>query len=88
LYAINKEHANFVTLAKKNMQYERVYSHPSDINNGLHSDQTIKLTGVKSALEYPEKFRRIHYYDKEQKRYLYFITNNFEITSIDDCCII
>jgi Domain of unknown function (DUF4372)/Transposase DDE domain len=77
LYNISISKASFVTLAKVNMQFRRLYSQPSDIANGILSDQTIKLTGVKSHLEYPDQLRRIHFYDTTHLNHLYFITNNF-----------
>jgi len=77
LYSINADKAFFVTLSKSNMQFRRVYSHPSDIVNGIHSDQTIMLTGVCTSKDYPDKLRRIHYFDKEHQNHYYFLTNNF-----------
>jgi len=77
LYNINIRNAFFITLAKSNMKFRRVYSHQSDITNGIHSDQTIMLTNPTSHIEYPEKLRRIHFYDVEHSNHLYFLTNNF-----------
>lgn len=79
LYTLFSEQAYFITLAKSNMQYKRIYSHPADINQGILSDQIIMLTGIQSSKDYPEKLRRIHYYNQEQKRHLYFLTNNFSL---------
>ncbi|MBN1291374.1 MAG: IS4 family transposase [Candidatus Latescibacteria bacterium] len=81
LYNINKSNAFFISLAKSNMKFRRIYSHQSDISNGIHSDQSIALTVQKSRKEYPEKLRRIHFYDVEHKNHLYFLTNNFNFTS-------
>lgn len=81
LYNIQKSNASFITLAKSNMKFRRIYSHQSDISSGIHSDQTITLTGQKSRIEYPEKLRRIHFYDAENLKHLYFLTNNFSYTS-------
>jgi hypothetical protein len=79
LYKLFSEQAHFITLAKSNMQYRRLYSHPVDKLQGILSDQTIMLTGIQSAKDYPDKLRRIHYYNQEQKRHLYFLTNNFTL---------
>jgi len=79
LYSLFTAHAFFITLAKSNMQYKRLYSHPADLLQGIHSDQTIKLTGIQSSIDYPENLRRIHFYDQDQKRHLYFLTNNFSL---------
>lgn len=81
LYKIETSKSFFITLSKSNMQYRRVYSHQSDIVNGIHSDQTIMLTGVTSRNEYLAKLRRIHFYDVEHLNHLYFLTNNFTYPS-------
>lgn len=81
LYTIHKNNATFISLAKSNMKFRRIYSQQSDISNGIHSDQTIVLTVPKSRKEYPEKLRRIHFYDAEHQNHLYFLTNNFSFTS-------
>jgi hypothetical protein len=77
LHNIAISNAFFVTLAKSNIQFKRLYSHQSDIFNGILSDQTILLTGVKSHIEYPDKLRRVHFYDADRLNHLYFLTNNF-----------
>ena len=77
LFTFNSENASFVSLAKSNLRFRRIYSHESDIFKGVLSDQTIMLTGAKSLKAYPEKIRRVHYFDKEHQNHLYFLTNNF-----------
>jgi hypothetical protein len=77
LHNIAASNAFFVTLSKSNMQFRRLYSHPSNILDGVHSDQTILLTGIQTASYYPDKLRRVHYYDEEHLNHLYFLTNNF-----------
>jgi IS4 transposase len=81
LHNITSNKAFFVTLAKSNMQYRRLYSHPSDISNGILSDQTIRLTVVKSQQEYPDNLRRVHFYDADHLNHLYFLTNSFSYPS-------
>jgi IS4 transposase len=81
LYNIHKNNAFFITLSKSNMKFRRIYSHQSDISSGIHSNQTIALTVPKSRKEYPEKLRRIHFYDSEHQNHLYFLTNNFNFTA-------
>jgi len=41
------------------------------------------LKGNKSPRHYPEKLRRIKYYDQELKRTFVFITNNFQLSASD-----
>ena len=45
----------------------------------LRSDQTIRLTGPKSSVYYPEPLRRVHYVDAELQKRFFFLTNNFRL---------
>jgi len=54
-----------------------------DKSTGLRCDQTIKLTGTKTSLVYPEKLRRIKFYDETKPKMYKFLTNNFEIKALD-----
>lgn len=83
LFRMNSASAFFVTRAKTNLSCKRVYSHKVDKTFGLRCDQTIKLTTPKSSKAYPEKLRRVKYYDKEQAKMDVFLTNNFEITVLE-----
>lgn len=74
--------AYFVIRAKKNLKCRRLCSRPVDKSTGLKVDQTIVLTGIKTAKEYPDKLRRIKYYDKETKRTFVFLSNNFIIDAL------
>ncbi len=69
--------AFFVIRAKSNLRFRRIYSHPVDKQTGLRCDQTIRLTGYYTAKNFPEKLRRIKYFDSKSKRTLVFLTNNF-----------
>lgn len=77
LYILTQCFAFFVIRAKSNLQARRLYSRPVDKSAGLRCDQTIVLAGVKSPEYYPEKLRRIRYYDAEKNKNLTFLTNNF-----------
>ncbi len=79
LYTLAQCLAFFVTRSKSNFAFRRLYSHPVDKSTGLKCDQTIVLTGRKTAKYYPEKLRRIKYFDKENQKYLTFLTNNFRL---------
>jgi transposase len=82
LYKIDQAKAFFVIRAKKNLKFQRIYSHSIDKSTGLRCDQTIKLTGQKSALAYPDKLRRIKFYDKSKVKTYVFLTNNFELDAL------
>ncbi len=83
LYSLNKADAFFVIRAKKNFRFKAVKSRRVDKATGLRCDQTIKLLVYKSNKQYPEKLRRIKYYDQEKDLILVFLTNNFEIKALD-----
>jgi hypothetical protein len=76
LYRLDEQRAFFVTRAKKNLQFRRLYSHPVERTTGLVCDQTIRLTGFYSSRDYPDQLRRVRYRDPETGRRLTFLTNN------------
>ena len=82
LYVFTQACAFFVTRAKKNMQFYRRSSHQVERFTGLRSDQTILLTGVRTAQRYPDPLRRIHYFDAEKDLRLIFLTNNFLLPAL------
>lgn len=82
LYKLNISSAYFVTRAKSNLQFKRIYSHRVDKSLGLICDQSIFLTGFYQSKSYPEKLRRIKYFDDENNRRLVFLTNNFHLSAI------
>ena len=82
LHTLTQSLAHFVTRAKANLRFRRLYSHSVDKSTGLRCDQTIVLTGIHSSKKYPEKLRRIRYYDSENQNYLTFLTNNFALPAL------
>lgn len=82
LYNLNINRAYFVTRAKSNFQFKRIYSHQVDKSLGLICDQSIFLKGFYSSKDYPEKLRRIKYFDSQNNRRLVFLTNNFRLPAM------
>lgn len=82
LFSLKEQSGFFVTRTKKNSQYRRIYSRPVNKLLGLVCDQTIRLTGFYSKQYYPEKLRRIKYFDSETQKHLTFLTNNFSLPAI------
>jgi hypothetical protein len=82
LYLFTQSLAYFVIRAKSNFRFHRIYSHAIDKRTGTRCDQTIRLSGFYSAQQYPERLRRIKYYDEETDRSLVFLTNNFLLSSL------
>ena len=79
LFEIKEALAFFVVRAKRNFAYKRLYSNKKDKTKGIKYDQIIKLTSYKSKKLYPDKLRKIKYYDKEKNKIYEFITNNFKL---------
>jgi hypothetical protein len=82
LHQLTRSCAYFVTRAKSNMQFNRLYSHHVDKQSGLCCDQTIRLSGFSTSQNYPDTLRRIKYYDTQTERYFVFLTNNFLLPSL------
>ncbi len=74
--------AFFVTRAKTNIKFRRLYSHPVDRDTGLVCDQTILLTGFASRKGYPGKLRRVKFHDATTGKTLVFLTNNFKLPAL------
>jgi len=83
LYRIHKAGAFFITRTKRGFNFKRIYSATVDKETGIKCDQTIKLVGFYVSQDYPEKLRRIKYYDKETDKNLIFLTDNFEVTALE-----
>lgn len=82
LFLIHQADAFFVTRAKDNMNYRRLYSAKVNKKKGVKCDQTVKLNNFYSQKDYPEKLRRIKYYDAETDNEFDFITNNFHVSAL------
>lgn len=82
LHTLTQACAFFITRAKKNLQFYRRSSHSVERSTGVRCDQTILLTGVRTALHYPDPLRRIHYFDVEKDSRLTFLTNNFLLPAL------
>ena len=57
-------------------------SHMVDKSSGLRSDQIILLSGINTAQQYPDKLRRVRYFDAENEKNLIFLTNNFTLPAL------
>jgi hypothetical protein len=82
LYSLHLNNSFFVTRAKSNFKFNRIYSHTVDRTTGVICDQTINLTGFYQAKDYPDKLRRIKYYDLQTDKRLVFLTNNFRLKTL------
>ena len=79
LYQMNQCSAVFVTRSKINTGLRRLYSHQVDKTTGVRYDQTVVPTGFYTKKDYPDKLRRIKYFDAEKGRTFIFLTNQFTL---------
>lgn len=79
LYTINKNKSYFIVRAKESLSFRKLFSRAVDKISGLRCDQTITLKHFYSQKHYPEKLRRVKYYDTETDTRYVYLTNNFEI---------
>jgi hypothetical protein len=82
LHAVERARAWFVTRAKTRMRYCRHHSQPVDTSTGLRSDQIISLTAFYASKDYPDKLRRVRFYDIRERRSLVFLTNHFGLPAL------
>ena len=82
LYKIHQSLAFFVTRSKSNFDFKRIYSGHVDTATGVLCDQTVTLRGFYAKKSYPDKLRRIKYYDADKKKRLVFLTNNFLLPAV------
>jgi len=82
LYRLTLAASFFVTRTKDNVLLQRRYSHPVDASSGVKSDHTVVLATPGSAKHYPTTLRRVRFFDAEHRRFLVFLTNNFELPAL------
>jgi len=82
LYNIQQSSAFFITRAMRNFDFKRLYSEPVDKATGILCDQIISPNGFYAKKDYPDKIRRIRYYDAGNNKTLVFLTNNFVLPAV------
>jgi IS4 transposase len=82
LYLLDQCCAFFVLRSKRNTGFRRLYSHTVDTSTGVRCDQTIVLTGSSSRKAYPEKIRRVKFFDAEKNKRFNFLTNQFSLPAL------
>jgi hypothetical protein len=83
LYKIHKKDAFFVTRAKKNCSFKRIYSQQADKATGVIFDQIGKFENFYAQKDYPEKIRCIKFYDKQTDKTFKFLTNNVVLPAFE-----
>jgi hypothetical protein len=82
LYRMHQSGAFFVTRAKKRFDCRRLYSHTIDKQTGLQCDQIVVLNNPVPKRGYPERLRRVRYYDGASQKRFVFLTNNFLLPAL------
>jgi hypothetical protein len=82
LHVFEDQGAFFVIRAKRGMRFVRQHSLAVDYQSGLRSDQIIQLTVYYSQQGYPDRLRRIRYFDAETRRFFIYLTNNFTLPAL------
>jgi len=82
LFMLNQTPAFFIVRSKSNTKLRRLYSMPVDKSCGLRCDQIVIPTVFYSQKAYPEKLRRIKYFDDQHKKNLVFLTNHFTLPAL------
>jgi hypothetical protein len=82
LKAIDQAGAYFVIRGKRDLRFERLYSHPADRAWGVRADQTIRLAVPLSLHYYPDHLRRVKVADTETGQTIVLLSNNFRLDAL------
>jgi transposase len=82
LYTFTQNLSTFITRAKSNFDYRRLYYRRVDKASGLRCDQTIMLNGFYASQDYPAVLRRIGFFDVDTNKKFIFLTNNFALPAL------
>lgn len=80
---IDKHDSYFVMRSKVNLSFVRISAEKPDKKNGILCDQRIRLKGAVSLEKYEKEFRRVKFYDAEQKRSFVFLSNNLTLPATE-----
>jgi hypothetical protein len=82
LHRIASSGAFFVTRAKSNLQFARLFSQTVDQSTGLRSDQIGRPKSQKARKNFPSLLRKVRFYDAETQKYLVFLTNHLQVPAL------
>ena len=80
-YNIHQRGAYFVTRARTDSNFRRLYSNPKEKSLGIIYDQIIRFNNYRANRDYPDKMRRIRFRSEDYPDDLIFLTNNFELNA-------
>lgn len=76
LYKIQTSSAFFIIRAKSNFHFRCIHSMAVEKSSGVECDQIVTLQGFYTKQDFPERLRRIRYFDAITNQRLVFLTNN------------
>ena len=82
LHRLSRAGALFIVRGKQNLTFVRLAARAVDRASGLRSDQTIRLKDRRTRRKYPDRLRRIHYFDAQHNKRFLFITNDFSLPAL------
>jgi hypothetical protein len=82
LYLLQQIPAFFIIRTKANTVLRRLYSSAVDKDKGIRCDQIVMPVTYYSKKAYPEKLRRIKFYDAVREKRLTFITNHLKLPAV------
>jgi IS4 transposase len=80
---IDKHDSFFVIRSKANFSFVRVSGEKADKAKGILCDQRVKMKGLNSIEKYEKVFRRVKFYDAEQKKSFVFLSNNLTLPATE-----
>lgn len=75
----------FIVRSKENVQLKRLYSRAVDRSTGLRSDHVVIPESKYTRRKFPDRLRRIRYYDAETDTFYEFLTNSFALDALTIC---
>lgn len=86
-YVLQQAGSFFVTRARSDARFRRVYSQPVDRTGGLICDQHVELMSFYPRKAYPQRLRRIRFKDPDTGKTFVFITNHFGLPASSICAL-
>ena len=71
----------FVSRVKSNQNIFVVGQHKTKLEKNILADEAVIFGDYKAMDVYPEKLRRVKYFDEENGKVYVYLTNNFELTA-------
>jgi hypothetical protein len=82
LYALVQRQCSFVVRAKAGLVYACDSANTPHKTSGVMADQIIILKGEKSSQAYPERLRRVRYYDAQTRVELVLLSNRLDLPAL------